>query len=305
MQSDDVAAYRFGARGIELDRTRGLVTTWRRALLRTSQTRELASFWTVLLGMGRRQTRFAARTVYVVGLHGEVGEPLLLHWHEDYLSARQFAEEVAGFLHFPFTDASGAQTIVHNASRPSVPLGETAVPDVPLPRKPMPAGMRCRASWRERTFVMEEARAGWKRLIGLPLALFLLLAVPCLGAGTYAHFFGTNSPVFTGPLTASIITVATLFVLFATLIVSSLPQLGRRRVVEASPVGLCFKLVGPIATGERHIRAADISELRIALGHLCAITPRDYRVVCGRIDQPLARAELEWLREQLTQALKG
>lgn len=305
MHSNDVAAYRLGARGIELDRARGLVTTWRRVALRKSQTRELAAFWTVLLATGRRQTRFTARTVYLVGLHGEVGEPLLLHWHEDYLAARQFAEEVAGFLHFPFTDAVGAETIVHNASRPSAPLGATAAPDVPIPRKPVPAGMRCRASWRGSTFVMEEPRTGWKRLIGLPLLLFVLLAVPCLGAGTYAHFFGTNSPVLTGPLTASIVTVAALFLLCVTLVVSSLPQLGRRRVVEAGPAGLCFKLVGPIATGERHIRRADILELRIALGHLCAITPRDYRVVCGRIDQPLSRAELEWLREQLTQGLKG
>jgi hypothetical protein len=305
MHNDDVAAYQFGARGIELDRARGLVTTWRRAILRKSQTRELAAFWTVLLGMGRRQTRFAARTVYVVGLHGEVGEPLLLHWHEDYLTARRFAEEAAAFLHFPFTDASGAETIVHNASRPSVPLGETAAADVPIPRKPAPAGTRCRVSWRGRTFVMEEPRVGWKRLVGLPFLLFLLLAIPCLGGGTYAHFFGANSPVFIGPLWASIITVTALFVLFVTLIVSSLPQLGRRRVVEASPRGMCFKLIGPIATGERHLRSADIAELRIALGHLCAITPRDYRVVCGRIDQPLARAELEWLREQLTQALRG
>lgn len=304
MHDDDVAAFRFGARGVVLDRARGQVTTWRRAILRTAQTRELASFWTILLAMGRRQTRFAARTVYLVGLHGEVGEPLILHWHEDYLTARRFAEQAAGFLHFPFTDASGAETIVHNASQPSVPLGEAAAPAVPMPRKPAPAGMQCRASWHGSTFVMEEARAGWKRIAGLPLLLFLLLAIPCLGAGTLLHYFGTHSPVFTGPLLASIVTVAMLLVFCVTVVLSSLPQLGRRRVVEAGPDGMCFKIIGPFATTDRHLRGADVTELRIALGHICAITPRDYRVVCGRLNQPLARAELEWLREQLTQALQ-
>ena len=152
---------------------------------------------------------------------------------------------------------------------------------------------------------MEEPRAGWRRIAGLPLLLFLLLALPCLGAGTLLHFFGTRSAVFTGPLLASIITVAMLFVFCITVVVSSLPQLGRRRVVEAGPDGMSFKIIGPFATTDRHLRSADVAELRIGLGHLCAITPRDYRVVCGRLDQPLARAELEWLREQLTQALRG
>jgi hypothetical protein len=49
----------------------------------------------------------------------------------------------------------------------------------------------------------------------------------------------------------------------------------------------------------------EIADLRIGLGHLCAITPRDYRVVCGRVDHPLSRAELEWLRDQMTRALHG
>jgi hypothetical protein len=274
-------------------------------VFRKTQTRELAAFWTVLLGMGRRETRFSSRTVYLVGLHGEVGEPLILHWHEDYRTARRFAEEVAEFLHFPFTDAASAEILVHNVGHPGRPLGATPAPHVPLPRKPTPAGMRCRVSWRGRTFVMEEPSAGWKRLVGLPLLLFLLLALPCLGIGSYIQFFGTRSAVFTAPLLASIMAVTTLLIFFVTVVASSLPQLGRRRVVEAGPERMCFKLIGPFVTGERHIRSADVAELRIALGHLCAITPRDYRVVCGRLDQPLARAELEWLREQLTQGLEG
>src|SRR5690349_2495229 len=83
-------------RGILLDRADGQAMVWQRRFWRRSALRrDLGAFWTVLLSPGRVQERFAARTVYLVGLHGEVGEPLLLSWHTDYQAARRIAEEMA------------------------------------------------------------------------------------------------------------------------------------------------------------------------------------------------------------------
>jgi hypothetical protein len=58
------------------------------------------------------------------------------------------------------------------------------------------------------------------------------------------------------------------------------------------------------ATKETVIESADVTELRVAFGHLTVVTPRELRVVCGRLDHPLPRAELEWLRQELWRALK-
>lgn len=292
--------------GIILDRTRARVTVWRRALVRKStQTRELAEFWTVLLSMGRVQTRYASRTVYLVGLHGEVGEPITLHWSEEYQAARNFAEEITAFLCFPFTDASAVDIVVRTAGQASRPAHAAGPSPTLIPRKPPPAGTQCRVSWRGANLEIEEPRVRWMQRIGGPLWLFLLLSVPCLGLGVHAHFFRPRSTVFLDPLLASAIAVAMLLVAFLTVVVSSLPQLARRRVVEADQDGLRFKIHGPFATANRSIRSTDITDLRIGLGHLCAITPRDYRVVCGSVDRPLSRAELEWLRDQMTRALHG
>jgi hypothetical protein len=292
--------------GIILDRAHGQVTTWRRLVVpRSSETRELAAFWTVLLSPGRRQTRYASRTVYLVGLHGEVGEPLRLHWDENYQTARRFAEEVAAFLGFPFTDAAAVQTVVYAGGQASSPPRDVRSAAPPARRAPPPAGMRCRVSWRGTTLVIQEPRVGWGRLIGLPLAVFLLLALPCLGLGGYARFFGAGFAVVTDPLLAAIIVAAMMFAILLAVVVSTLPQLAPRRLVEANPSGLRFRIEGPFAAADRHIKRADIRELRIALGHLIAITPRDYRMIGGTLDQPLARAELEWLRDQLCYALEG
>jgi hypothetical protein len=292
--------------GIILDRTRARVKIWRRAVVPMStQSRELAEFWTVLLCMGRVQTRYASRTVYLVGLHGEVGEPIPLHWSEDYQAAKNFAEEIAAFLRFPFTDAAAVDIVVRTPGQASRPAHDTGPPPALIPRKPPPAGTQCRVSWRGPTLQIEEPRVRRLQLIRGPLLLFLLLGLPCLGLGVHAHFFRPRSTVFLDPLLAAAVAVGMLLVAFLAVVASSLPQLARRRVVEADPDALRFQIHGPFATTNRSIKNTEITELRIGLGHLCAITPRDYRVVCGRVDHPLSRAELEWLRDLMTRALHG
>lgn len=289
--------------GFVLDRANGQATTWRRVFVRrSSTTRELGAFWTVLLSPGRVQERYASRTVYLVGLHGEVGEPLLLSWDIDYQAARRFAEEIAAFLAFPFTDAAGTDKVIH-------PPGKTAIPPPGQPPAvrgvPAPAALQCGVHWVGDTLVVEEPRIGWRERLGGPLALFLVVAPAFLAIGAYARYFSETPRVFLDPLTASAVVVGMLIVVVIVVVVSSLPQLAQRRIVEASADGLHFRTEGPFESKDRHIRRADIHELRIAFGHLAAVTPRDYRVICGRLHHPLARAELEWLRDQLTQALHG
>ncbi len=271
-------AYSLRRSGIILDRGTGRVTTWRSVLVRrSSTTRELGEFWTVLLSMGRVQRRYTSRTVYLVGLHGEVGEPFLLHWHADYATARRLAEEVSAFLSFPLTDASG--TGIHSAA--TLPRAGAGVP--------RPTALECRVAWQGPTLVIEDRPVRWAQRLGLPLALFLILAPACIGLGAYAHFFDTNSPVFLDPLIAAAIVVGMLFVILCAIILSSLPQLAQRRVVEATAAGLHFRADGPFASRDRTMRRDDLCELRIALGHLSAVTPRDYRVICGTLDHPLPR----------------
>jgi hypothetical protein len=290
-------------RGIMLDRADGQATVWQRRLLRRSATRrELGAFWTVLLSPGRVQERFASRTVYLVGLHGEVGEPLLMSWDTDYQAARRFADEVAAFLQFPLSDVTSTERVIHPPGKTDTP--PPAAPTVPR-GVPAPTTLQCGIEWHDDTLVLEEPRVGrWER-IGGPLVVFLLQAPVLLGIGTYAHFFSETPRVFLDPLITSAIVVGMLLVIVVAVVLGSLPQLGQRRIVEASADGLHFRTEGMFARKYRHMRREDIRELRIAFGHLAAVTPRDYRVICGRLHHPLARAELEWLRDQLTQALYG
>jgi hypothetical protein len=285
--------------GFILDRADGTVTTWRRAVVLLSRkTLELAAFETVLLSPARLQKRYVSRMVYVVGLDGDAVEPLPLDAAADYGAARRFAEEVAGFLRLPWTDASGTESVVHGGEPHHRP--PRAAPAAP------PAGMKCRVSWRGSTLVIEEPPVGWRELLGPPLALFLVLGLPFLVLGVISHFLDDNpSPVNAAPLTGAAVLLGMLSVIFLAVVLSSLPQLYRRRLVEADRDGVRFTAKGPFATRDRRIRSADIAELRIALGQLAVVTPRDWRVVCGRLHHPLSRAELEWLRDQLSKALKG
>lgn len=290
-------------RGVTLDRSTGQATTWRSFLRRASNTRELGAFWTVLLSPGRVQERYRSRTVYLVGLHGEVGEPLLLDWDVDYQAARHFGEEVAAFLHFPFTDAAGTDTVIHPPGKVAV-APPSAQPPAARPA-PCPATLQCGMQWYGTTLVVEEPRIGWRQRLGGPLVVSALVAAPLLAIGAYAHFFSETPRMFLDPLTAAAIVVGLLPLIVIAIVLSSLPQLGQRRSVAANADGLHFHSDGLFASKDRHLRRADIGELRIALGHLAAVTPRDYRVICGRLHQPLARAELEWLRDQLMRALNG
>jgi hypothetical protein len=290
-------------RGVILDRAAGMASTWHTAFVRRSTTRrELGAFWTVLLSPGRVQERYASRTVYLVGLHGEIGEPLLLHWDIDYEAARRFGAEVAEFLQFPFTDAAGTDTVIHPPGKATgPPPGQPPI----VHSVPRPAALRCGVGWRGPTLLIEEPRVGWRERLGGPLILFLLLAPAFLAIGAYARFFTQAPGIFLDPLSASIVVVGMLLLMLLAIILSSLPQLAQHRIVEADTDGLRFRTEGLFASKDRHLRRADIRELRIAFGHLAAVTPRDYRVICGRLHGALARAELEWLRDQLTQALRG
>jgi hypothetical protein len=165
--------------------------------------------------------------------------------------------------------------------------------------------MLCRITWHGATLVIEEPARSRKEILAVPLLLFLLIAVPLLAFGAYSHFFLPRMPVVAAPLLASSVVAAMLFVVFVAAVLASLPQLGRRRVIEADRDSLRFRTQGRFASQSTKIRASDITELRIAFGHLAIITPRDCRVVCGRLDNPISKAELEWLRNQLVRALTG
>ncbi len=261
------------------------------------------AFWTVLFSAGRVQERYRARTVYLVGLHGEVGEPLLLTWDVDYQAARRFGEEVAGFLGFPFSDAAGTDPVIHPPGKTAVapPFGQPPA----VRHVPRPASLQCGIAWHDDTLVVEEPRIGWGERLGGPLIVFVVLAPALLAIGAYYRYFTEPSRIFVDPLTAAAVVVGMLLVMLVAIVLSSLPQLGQRRRVAANGEGLHFRTEGLFASRDRHLRRADIRELRIAFGHLVAVTPRDYRVICGRLHHPLARAELEWLRDQLTRALQG
>jgi hypothetical protein len=168
-----------------------------------------------------------------------------------------------------------------------------------------PKHAACQLSWDGTTLVIVEPRVHWKALLGLPLLLLVVLGLPCVGFGVFAHFFEARHAVNLDPILESAIVVEILVVMLAASVVASLPQLGRRHVVTADRTGLVFKSEGLFATTFRHMRSQDIGELRIALGHLAAITPRDCRIVFGTVDNLLSREELEWLRFQLVRALKG
>jgi hypothetical protein len=280
--------------GFILDLTRGTITVWRGVVIRLSATtRELSGFDTVLLSPARIRKRTAVGIVYQVGLQGTRGEPLALFRDETYLKACRFAVELAAFLRLRFLDAAGTEPIIADRSdgRQSPPLGP-------------PAGMQCHLSWHHEGLVIAEPRVPILRLVGGPLLLFLGLALPCLGSGAYLHFFGTVPTVNADPLVASAIVVALLFLLFAGVVLVSMPHVYQRQLVEADEDWLRFKTVRLFATKETIIRSADVTELRVAFGHLTVVTPRELRVVCGRLDHPLPRAELEWLRQELWRALK-
>jgi hypothetical protein len=290
--------------GIVLDRVRGKATAWQSGgVRRRATTRELGAFWAVLLSPGRVQGRYTSRTVYLVGLYGEVGEPLLLQWDSDYQAARRFALEICGFLGFPFTDATGTESITHPPGHATTTARPGQAPA--LQSVPRPTTLRCRVHWQDATLFIEEPRIGWRERFRGPTAVFLLLAPALLAIGAYARFFGEYSRVLLDPLTASIIVVGMLLLALLAVVASSLPQVAQRRIVEASENGLRFRMEGYFASKDRHLRRADIRELRLAFGHLTAITPRDVRVICGTLHHPLPRAELEWLRDQLSQALHG
>jgi hypothetical protein len=295
-----------GQSGIILDRADGTVTTWRRFLVPlSSRTRDLAAFSAVLLSMARVQKRYASGIVYLAGLQADNGEPLPLYWHEEYRTARRFAEELATFLDLPFTDAASTDTLVQNFGQPRQPLLELQpIAGLGL-RAAQPSEMRCRVSWQDGTLVIEEPPLRWKEVVGRPLLLFLLLSLPLLAFGAYAHFFLSSSAVGVSPLVGSAVVVAMLFLIFLAAVLASLPQLAGRRMIQADRESLRFVTKGRFATRDTSIRTDDISELRIGFGHLTAITPRDCRLVCGRLDNPLTQVELEWLREQLTRALRG
>jgi hypothetical protein len=169
---------------------------------------------------------------------------------------------------------------------------------------PPPPKTQCQVSWQSTTLMIEEPPVTIKQLLGYPLLLFLVLGLPFAAVGLYGHFFDTPSPVNANPLLASALVLLLLLVIFLAVVAVSMPQLYRRHLVLAEPTGVRFITEGWFAKKQTTIRSVDIVELRIALGHLAVITPRDWRVVCGRLDQLLARAELEWLREQMMLALK-
>jgi hypothetical protein len=280
--------------GFILDLTKGTITVWRGVVIRLSATtRELAGFNTVLLSPARIRKRTAAGIIYQVGLHGAKGEPLALFRDETYLKACRFAVELAAFVGLRFQDAAGTEPIGadHGDGRQGARMGP-------------PAGMQCRLSWHHEGLVIAEPRVSTLRLIGGPLLLFLGLALPCLGSGAYLHFFGTAPTVNADPLVASAIVVALLFLLFVAVVLVSMPHVYQRQLVEADEDWLRFKTVRLFATKETVIKSADVTELRVAFGHLTVVTPRELRVVCGRLDHPLPRAELEWLRQELWRALK-
>jgi hypothetical protein len=287
--------------GFIVDRANGEITTWRGLLVRlSSRKRDLAAFDMVLLSPARVRRRHAATIVYLVGLEGPVGEPVSLFCDETYLTACQLAVELAAFLRVPFADESGTEPIIRAVGRPRQALPQSP-PAPPLPR---PAPLVCRVSWHHEGLIIAEPPVPVMRLIGGPLLLFLLLALPCVGSGAYLHFFEAAPAVNANPLVASGMVVVLMFLVFAGVVLVSMPHVGQRQVVEADESCLRFKTVRLLGTRETSIRSDDVTELRIAFGHLIAVTPRDLRVVCGRLDQPLAREELEWLRQELWQALR-
>jgi hypothetical protein len=285
--------------GITFDRAAGTVTVWRgTGLLLSRSIHDLAAFHAVLLSPARVQKRYTVGMVYLVGLHADVGEPVPLHGDNDYRAARQFAEEVADFLRLPLTDASRTETAI---ARNGQPGGLT--PSIAL--VPRPAEMHCRVSWHGTTLIIEEPPPRWRAVIGRPLTLFTVLGIAALAMGVMEHFFGTPRGVNLNPIAAAAIVVAMLLVIFVAAVLGSLPQLYRRHVVRADATSLRFSTESPFATTHRSIRSQDVVELRVALGHLAVVTPRDWSIVCGQRDHLLPRAELEWLREQLILALQG
>jgi hypothetical protein len=293
-----------GRSGIVFDRSKGNVIVWRGVLVRlSSKTRDLAAFDTVLLSPARVRKRHAAGIVYLVGLQGGTGEPLAFFRDEDYRAAHHFAADVAAFLRLPFTDVSGTEPVIRTVGLPDQP--PSPVPAAAAPGPIPPAGMQCRVTWNGDLLVIAEPAVPKMKLIGGPLLLFLLLALPCLGYGTYVHFFETIPTVNASALVASLVVVVLLFLVFVGVVIVSMPHVYQRQVVEADRTCLRFKTVRLFATKDTSIRSEDVAELRIAFGHLTVVTPRELRVVCGRLDHPLPRAELEWLRQQLWRALKG
>ena len=94
-------------------------------------------------------------------------------------------------------------------------------------------------------------------------------------------------------------------VIFCVVVLIELPRRYRRWYVEADREGMRLKTVGLLGAKERSVPNDDIAELRVEGGHLIMITTRSREAVCGRLDNPLPKAELEWLRDELTRALKG
>jgi hypothetical protein len=292
-----------GRSGIILDRDKGTVVVWRGVVICLfKKRRDLAAFDTVLLSPGRVRKRHAAGIVYVVGLEGPQGEPLACCQHETYLAARRFAVELAAFLDLPLLDASGTEAIVRIVGQPGQvlrhvpPTGSSAI---------SPPAMLCRVVWNGPVLVIEEAPVPRKKLVGVPLLIFLLIALPCLGYGSYLHFTEPLPATSASPLVASIVVVVLLFMVFAGVVLGSLPHLYQRQLVEADGNQLRFTTARAFATKGTSLRSDEVTELRVAFGHLIVVTPRELRVVCGTLDLPLPRAELEWLRQQLWRALKG
>jgi hypothetical protein len=277
--------------GFTLDRAAGNVTTWRHGIVPlSSATRDLAAFHGVLLSLARVQKRYRSVMVYLVGLAGDQGEAVPLDQAEDYQTARRFAAGIASFLGLPLTDATG--TVALAAAQPPTPK-----------EMPRPPATRCRVSWEGATLHIEEPRGRLRNLIGVPLGVFVSLALTFVGLGVVGHFLGKPSPINPDPLVAAGLVVGTLFVIFVAVVTPGLPEVYDRRRVEVDRAGLRFRSTGLLSDAARSLRGDDIVELRIAFGHLLAVTPRDLRVVCGRLDQPLPRAELEWLRDEMLRAL--
>jgi hypothetical protein len=292
-----------GRFGVILDRAKGTVVTWRGVVIGLSKKRrDLAAFDTILLSPARVRQRHAAGIVYVVGLQGPQGEPLACYHDATYQTARRFGVELAAFLGLTFTDASGTEAIVRTLGQPSLALRHLQPPETSA--MPPPA-LKCRAAWNGPALVIEEPSVPRMRSIGVPVLLFLLAALPCLGYGAYLQFFEALPAAGTSPLVASIVVVVLLFLIFVGVVLASTPHLYQRQLVQADSNSLRFTTARAFATKGTSLRSQEITELRVAFGHLIVVTPRELRVVCGRLDQPLPRAELEWLRQQMWRALKA
>jgi hypothetical protein len=288
-----------GRSGIILNLGAGTVKTWRSAVIPlNSHVRNLADFQNVLLSTARSRQRYQARIVYLVGLDGP-GEPLALHAEKEYRAARRFADQVAGFLGLPVTDGTAATRLSEAVTRLESPAPAAAALMLP------PGGQtRCTCTWEGNRLVIVEPAVSWRELFVFPMIACVVLAVVAVAMGVYAHFFSNLRTVNVNPIGGGALVAALLVVIFGVIVIASMPQLFRRRVIEADRENLRFRAVGAVHTAEQHVRSADVMELRIVFGQLAAITPRDCRVVCGWVESPISRPELEWLRYQLLRALK-